>query len=67
MSKRIGGKMFLFDPDIKWAKNGMGLKAYCPFCGKLLRYSHGCNLAGLGYAELGAYEDMQTHLPKCKN
>ncbi len=65
--KTIAGRLFLFPPIIEYLKNGCGLRVYCPKCRKMLQYSHGCNLAGIGYAELGAHEKMVKHLPKCPN
>jgi hypothetical protein len=52
--------------QLKYGKAGTSLKAYCDVCGKLLRYSRGCNVAGLGYARVGAEEDYEVHRRKCR-
>lgn len=63
--KMITGRCFLFSPTFEYLKNGCGFRAFCPKCNKKLQYSHGCNRAGLGYAELAAHEKLVKHLPKC--
>ena len=72
--KGVRNKQMGFEPsalmnmaelEIKYLKNGCGFKARCSACGKLLRYAHGCNRAGMAYAEAGAREDFEKHIKKC--
>lgn len=63
--KKIAGRLFIYSPIFNYLKNGRGFRAYCPLCNKKLQYSHGCNLAGISYAELAAHEELVKHLPKC--
>jgi len=50
---------------ITYLKNGCGFKARCSACKTLLRYAHGCNRAGMAYAEAGTKEDMEKHIKTC--
>lgn len=51
--------------EITYLKNGCGFKARCSACGKLLRYAHGCNRAGMVYAESAVRGDFEKHKKKC--
>ena len=54
------------EPKLIIKYRGMGFKARCSACGKLIRMAGGCNRAGLIYAEAGAREDFEKHIKKCK-